>query len=611
MDGGLASDDDQVLGAGRHEALSNERRTSETLQSPEVAAELSASASPTPTSSSSRAITTNARKICPEAKCVQGTSYIVDGFQYVNAMTQHYFLTHYHSDHYGGLRKTFHEGTIYCSKITGTLVQKKLGVASEFIRILPMCEAIEIEEGVTVSLLEANHCPGAVLFLFDVRGAKLLHTGDMRWCPELMRNYPELIGLRPDILYLDTTYSDPTYCFPPQKWAIEKCLEIIRRELAASTGVMCKPPLFLFGTYTIGKERLFLRAAQVFGKPLYADPAKRAILKVVGVSPSLMTSKPLQTNFHVASMGHLSVANLERTYEENKHQFGRVIGFRPTGWALDKKDFSRVSRRGSATATLYSIPYSEHSSFRELVDCVSFLKPHTILPTVGGRSNKDRNRLVRILREAVGVAESDPNWSVYEPEASASSLQRLIINPMHRISSYFTRLTSATTTMTCEPAAVSSPPCASLESTPSRAIPVRSHHSVLSSTTSSIGASSATIAQTSVIESSKVALAEEHTTTPNGASSASMESTEAALPDEYSTTSFELQQRWILRQIAHLGKRDSSSSSNRSINPAPAKRTNSSIRSFCSPRRPHDKALSNSSAPASTLANSSVPSSPS
>jgi DNA cross-link repair 1A protein len=76
---------------------------------------------------------------------------------------------------------------------------------------------------------------------------------------------------------------------------------------------MCKPPLFLFGTYTIGKERIFLRAAQLFGKPLYADAAKRALLKVAGVSPAKLTSKPLQTNFHVVSMGNLSVASAYRS----------------------------------------------------------------------------------------------------------------------------------------------------------------------------------------------------------------------------------------------------------------------------------------------------------
>lgn len=40
-------------------------------------------------------------------------------------------------------------------------------------------------EGVTVTALDANHCPGAVMLLFEVRTAqgtikRILHTGDCR-----------------------------------------------------------------------------------------------------------------------------------------------------------------------------------------------------------------------------------------------------------------------------------------------------------------------------------------------------------------------------------------------------------------------------------------------
>lgn len=42
----------------------------------------------------------------------------------------HFFLTHFHADHYGGLGKKFGAGTVYCTRETARLVRMKLRVGA-------------------------------------------------------------------------------------------------------------------------------------------------------------------------------------------------------------------------------------------------------------------------------------------------------------------------------------------------------------------------------------------------------------------------------------------------------------------------------------------------
>lgn len=64
-----------------------------------------------------------------------------------------------------GLSTSFSAGTIYCSKVTANLLVKDMRINPSCIQPLPLDIPLLVD-GIHVTLIDANHCPGAVLFLF-------------------------------------------------------------------------------------------------------------------------------------------------------------------------------------------------------------------------------------------------------------------------------------------------------------------------------------------------------------------------------------------------------------------------------------------------------------
>lgn len=166
----------------------------------------------------------------PAVKQIPGTRFVVDGFRSAGSYSVAYFLSHFHSDHYTGITALWNKGMIYCSEITASLVLQVLEVAPELVVALPLGQKASID-GVEVSLVDANHCPGAVQFLFRVpmadddnamevgshdRFHRYVHTGDMRYASFMKEDasLAEYVGA--DAVFLDTTYCNPKFVFPNQ-----------------------------------------------------------------------------------------------------------------------------------------------------------------------------------------------------------------------------------------------------------------------------------------------------------------------------------------------------------------------------------------------------------
>lgn len=208
-------------------------------------------------------------KTAPSVKKMPGCDFIVDGFAYTSELYKHYFLSHFHSDHYGSLCSNFNYGTIYCSPITSKLVEKRLNVPYSCLQPLQLNKKYIIDN-IEVVCLDANHCPGSLLFLFKLPDNRyILHTGDFRYHPSMLEN-PFLLPFTTansttttginnnkviDKLYLDTTYLNPEYEFPSQEQIVQIAKDLFMKHYKDNNSKKC---LFLFGSYTIGKEKMYI-----------------------------------------------------------------------------------------------------------------------------------------------------------------------------------------------------------------------------------------------------------------------------------------------------------------------------------------------------------------
>ncbi|KAJ4334627.1 DNA cross-link repair protein PSO2/SNM1 [Ascochyta clinopodiicola] len=416
-------------------------------------------------------------RTCPFYKIMPGFFIAVDAFRYGAVKGQNaYFLSHFHSDHYIGLTSSWSHGPIYCSKVTGNLVRQQLRVDPRWVVDLDFEKKTEVPgtEGVHVTMISANHCPGSSLFLFEkeiTKGPKpklqrVLHCGDFRAC-QMHIEHPLL---RPDVIdavsganrqqkldacYLDTTYLTPKYAFPPQQQVIQACADMcvslnkvraddtdgweqmkreragagmakfVRKNSAEDAEEAPKSPdrgrlLVIVGTYSIGKERICVGIAKALGSMIYAPPNKQRICRALEDPElnALLTTDPRKGQVHMTPLFEIRAETLDDYLRDYADTFSRAVGFRPSGWnyrppnsrftdsplvstvlhssnwksAFSMKDLT--PQRGSTSrASCFGVPYSEHSSFRELTMFCCALNIDKIIPTVNVGSAKSREKM--------------------------------------------------------------------------------------------------------------------------------------------------------------------------------------------------------------------------
>ncbi|XEV05661.1 hypothetical protein FSHL1_010948 [Fusarium sambucinum] len=230
------------------------------------------------------------------------------------------FLSHVHSDHLAGL-ESLRSPFVYCSAATREILlrlerypcrinyakgvlearQQTFKHLSKVVKSLPLetPTTIELRPGqeIQVTLFNANHCPGAVMFLVEGDGRAILYTGDIRsepWFVNAISRNPNLVeytsGLKIlDKIYLDTSFTEDVP-FETKAYGIAELLKKVSK--------YPKDTVFHFQAWTYGYEDVWIALSKALKSKIHVDNYK---LRIYNSLKSKNPKSQSEANVHLTA----------------------------------------------------------------------------------------------------------------------------------------------------------------------------------------------------------------------------------------------------------------------------------------------------------------------
>ena len=301
-----------------------------------------------------------------------------------------YFLSHLHADHTVGLNSSWSRGPIYTSPLNAQLASKvipNLGTTQKLLVPLELNKAHLIPLGdsendpkIRVTLIDANHVPGAVIFVFNGYFGNIVYTGDFRYTPSMLED-PSLKQLiaREDVdkVFLDNTYFFSQCTFGCRSEIIEKVISFIKQH---------ESHYFYIGANRLGKEDAFVKIALDLNERICVDSDRLAIFQELEL-PDVFTLDPEEARIFIVNRNMIT-----KKFLLSENQKRPTIGLWLTALFYNWEDNSPYENCEVWDLNIFE--YSDHSSYQEIIDFVKVLKPKKVIPIVGP-SKSDNNWLKR------------------------------------------------------------------------------------------------------------------------------------------------------------------------------------------------------------------------
>ena len=201
------------------------------------------------------------------------------------------------------------------------------------------------------------------MFLFEGYFGRILYTGDFRYQPSMITDSILSSCGVIDRLFLDNTYNNAKCVWPNRMACTKQIIYIIKQYPAYE---------IVIGTHKLGKEELLVQIALAFKMKIVVTPDRLRTLKILQM-PDVFTTDSSESRIRAVPNHVVTKKNLAQWQEG-----APTIAILPTALytSLESQPFA-------GHPDIHIIPYSDHSSYPELLEFVSHIKPRAVTPVVG------------------------------------------------------------------------------------------------------------------------------------------------------------------------------------------------------------------------------------